>query len=146
MFVMHFILAYTAKYASAFYGPFRDAVGSGAALGKADKLSYQMHPAQADEALHEAALDIQEGADIIMVKPGMPYLDILYRIKHQFQKPVFVYQVSGEYAMLQAAAKCGWLELMPCVMESLLAFKRAGADAVISYFVKQAAQFISERV
>ena len=136
------ILAYTAKYASAFYGPFRDAVNSKAALGKADKLAYQMHPAQRNEALHEAALDIQEGADIIMVKPGLPYLDVLYCLKQQFAKPTFVYQVSGEYAMLQAAAKQGWLELEPCMMESLLAFKRAGADAILTYFAKQAAQFL----
>lgn len=136
------ILAYTAKYASAFYGPFRDAVGSRQALGKADKLSYQMHPSQTNEALHEAELDIAEGADILLVKPGLPYLDVLYRIKTQFAKPVAVYQVSGEYAMLQAAAQNQWLELEPCMIESLLAFKRAGADVILTYFAKQAAQWL----
>ena len=128
------ILAYAAKYASSFYGPFRDAVGSNANLGAGDKYSYQMDCANSDEALWEAGLDLEEGADIIMVKPGMPYLDIVRRIKDEFGAPTFVYQVSGEYAMLKAAAQNGWLNETACVMESLLAFKRAGANAILTYF------------
>jgi porphobilinogen synthase len=127
------ILAYAAKYASAFYGPFREAVGSKAALGKGDKRTYQMDPANGDEALREVALDIAEGADMVMVKPGMPYLDILHRIKQAFGLPTFAYQVSGEYAMLKAAAERGWLDGERATMESLLAFKRAGADGVLTY-------------
>ena len=127
------ILAYAAKYASAFYGPFREAVGSKSALGKGDKRTYQMDPANGDEALREVALDIAEGADMVMVKPGMPYLDILHRIKQAFGLPTFAYQVSGEYAMLKAAAERGWLDGERATMESLLAFKRAGADGVLTY-------------
>jgi porphobilinogen synthase len=134
------ILAYSAKYASSFYGPFRDAVGSAGNLGGGNKYSYQMDPANSNEALHEVALDINEGADMIMVKPGMPYLDILRRVKDTFQKPTFVYQVSGEYAMLKAAAQNGWLDEQATVMESLLAFKRAGADGILTYFAKDVAQ------
>jgi porphobilinogen synthase len=134
------VLAYAAKYASAFYGPFRDAVGSGANLGKGDKKTYQMDPANSDEALHEVALDLAEGADYIMVKPGMPYLDIVRRVKERFEVPTFVYQVSGEYAMLNAAAQNGWLDGDAVMMESLLAFKRAGADAVLTYFAMEAAE------
>jgi porphobilinogen synthase len=134
------ILAYSAKYASSFYGPFRDAVGSAGNLGAGNKFSYQMDPANSDEALHEVALDINEGADMIMVKPGMPYLDVLRRIKDTFQKPTFAYQVSGEYAMLKAAAQNGWLDEQETVMESLLAFKRAGADGILTYFAKDVAQ------
>ena len=133
------IMAYSAKYASSFYGPFRDAVGSAGNLGGGNKFSYQMDPANSDEALHEVALDIQEGADMVMVKPGMPYLDVLYRVKQTFQKPTFVYQVSGEYAMLQAAIKNGWLA-EDVIIESLLACKRAGADGILTYFAKQVAQ------
>ncbi|MEX0615533.1 MAG: porphobilinogen synthase, partial [Methylophaga sp.] len=133
------IMAYSAKYASSFYGPFRDAVGSAGNLGGGNKFSYQMDPANSDEALHEVALDIQEGADMVMVKPGMPYLDVLYRVKQTFQKPTFVYQVSGEYAMLQAAIANGWLG-DDVITESLLAFKRAGADGILTYFAKQVAQ------
>ena len=133
------ILAYSAKYASAFYGPFRDAVGSGANLGKGDKKSYQMDPANADEALHEIALDLEEGADMVMVKPAMPYLDIVWRVKERFAVPTFVYQVSGEYAMLQAAAAQGWIDGPACMMETLVGFKRAGADAVLTYFALDAA-------
>jgi len=133
------IMAYSAKYASSFYGPFRDAVGSASNLAGGNKYSYQMDPANSDEALHEVALDIQEGADMVMVKPGMPYLDVLYRVKHTFQKPTFVYQVSGEYAMLKAAVLNGWLS-DDAVMESLLAFKRAGADGILTYFAKDIAQ------
>ncbi len=136
------ILAYSAKYASSFYGPFRDAVGSGKALGKADKLQYQMDPANSHEAMHEVALDIQEGADIVMVKPGMPYLDIVRLTKDTFKVPTFVYQVSGEYAMLKAAAQMGWLNEQAVVMESLLAIKRAGADAILTYFAKQVATWL----
>jgi porphobilinogen synthase len=135
------ILAYSAKYASHFYGPFREAVGSQAALGKADKKQYQMDPSNANEALHEVALDLQEGADIVMIKPGMPYLDIVHRVKHTFKVPTFVYQVSGEYAMLKAATQSGWLEEQPVVLESLLAIKRAGADAILTYYAKQVAQW-----
>ena len=133
------IMAYSAKYASSFYGPFRDAVGSAGNLAGGNKFSYQMDPANSDEALHEVALDIQEGADMVMVKPGMPYLDVLYRVKQSFQKPTFVYQVSGEYAMLKAATLKGWLS-EEVIMESLLAFKRAGADGILTYFAKDIAQ------
>jgi len=136
------ILAYSAKYASAFYGPFRDAVGSGANLGRGDKRSYQMDPANGDEALREVRLDIEEGADMVMIKPGMPYLDIVRRVKHEFGMPTFVYQVSGEYSMLKAAATQGWLDEEKVVMESLLGMKRAGADGILTYFAKQAAQWI----
>jgi len=134
------ILAYSAKYASAFYGPFRDAVGSGANLGKGDKKTYQMDPANSDEALHEIALDIDEGADMVMVKPGLPYLDIVRRVKDAFGVPTLVYQVSGEYSMLQAAAGNGWIDGPACMMESLVAFKRAGADAILTYFAIDAAR------
>jgi porphobilinogen synthase len=134
------IMAYSAKYASAFYGPFRDAVGSKANLGKADKTTYQMDPGNSDEALREVALDIAEGADMVMVKPGMPYLDIVRRVKDEFRVPTFAYQVSGEYAMLKAAAHNGWLDHDAVMMESLLAFKRAGADGVLTYFALEAAQ------
>ncbi len=138
------ILAYSAKYTSAFYGPFRDAVGSAASLGKADKYSYQMDPANSDEALHEVALDLDEGADMVMVKPGMPYLDVVRRVKQEFGVPTFAYQVSGEYAMLKAAAANGWLDERACVLEALTAFKRAGADAVLTYFALDAARWLSE--
>jgi porphobilinogen synthase len=138
------IMAYSAKYASAFYGPFRDAVGSADALGKSNKFSYQMDPANSDEAMREIALDLAEGADIVMVKPGMPYLDIVRRAKDTFESPLAVYQVSGEYAMLKAAAQNGWLDERAVVMESLLAFKRAGADAILSYFAVDAARWINE--
>jgi len=134
------IMAYSAKYASAFYGPFRDAVGSAANLGKANKKVYQMDPGNSDEALREVALDIAEGADMVMVKPGMPYLDIVRRVKDEFRVPTFAYQVSGEYAMLQAAAQNGWLDLDAVMMESLLAFKRAGVDGVLTYFALDAAR------
>ncbi len=134
------IMAYSAKYASAFYGPFRDAVGSAANLGKSDKKVYQMDPGNSDEALREVAMDIAEGADMVMVKPGMPYLDIVRRVKDEFRVPTFAYQVSGEYAMLQAAAQNGWLARDAVMMESLLAFKRAGADGVLTYFALEAAQ------
>ncbi|AFJ02374.1 Porphobilinogen synthase [Methylophaga frappieri] len=133
------IMAYSAKYASQFYGPFRDAVGSAGNLAGGNKYSYQMDPANTDEALHEVALDIQEGADMVMVKPGLPYLDVLYRVKTTFQKPTFVYQVSGEYAMLQAAIANGWLNEQT-ILESLLSFKRAGADGILTYFAKYAAE------
>ncbi len=136
------IMAYSAKYASAFYGPFRDAVGSAANLGKADKKVYQMDPGNSDEALREVALDIAEGADMVMVKPGMPYLDIVRRVKDEFKVPTFAYQVSGEYAMLKAAAINGWLDHDAVMMESLLAFKRAGADGVLSYFALDAANYL----
>ena len=138
------ILAYSAKYASAFYGPFRDAVGSASALGGGNKYSYQMDPANGDEALREVALDIEEGADMIMVKPGMPYLDILRRIKDRFEMPTFVYQVSGEYAMIKATAQNGWLDERACVMESLLAFKRAGADGILTYYALDAARYLKD--
>ena len=134
------ILAYSAKYASSFYGPFRDAVGSGASLGKGDKKTYQMDPANTDEALHEIALDLDEGADMVMVKHGLPYLDIVRRVKDTFGVPTLVYQVSGEYSMLQAAAGHGWIDGPACMMESLLAFKRAGADAILTYFALDAAR------
>ena len=136
------IMAYSAKYASAFYGPFRDAVGSAANLGKADKKVYQMDPGNSDEALREVALDLAEGADMVMVKPGMPYLDIVRRVKDEFRVPTFAYQVSGEYAMLKAAAANGWLDHDAVMMESLLAFKRAGADGVLSYFALEAARLL----
>ena len=136
------ILAYSAKYASSFYGPFRDAVGSAGNLGKGNKHTYQMDPANGNEALREVALDIAEGADMVMVKPGMPYLDIVRRVKDEFQVPTYVYQVSGEYAMLKAAAQNGWLDEQACVLESLLAFKRAGADGILSYFALPAAAWL----
>jgi len=136
------IMAYSAKYASAFYGPFRDAVGSAKNLGKADKKTYQMDFANTDEALREVAMDISEGADMVMVKPGMPYLDIVRRVKEEFDYPTFAYQVSGEYAMLKAAAQNGWLDHDAVMMESLMAFKRAGADGVLTYFALEAARLI----
>ena len=139
------IMAYSAKYASAFYGPFRDAVGSAKNLGKADKKVYQMDPGNSDEALREVALDIAEGADMVMVKPGMPYLDIVRRVKDEFRVPTFAYQVSGEYAMLKAAAANGWLDHDAVMMESLLAFKRAGADGVLTYFALDAARLLRTR-
>jgi len=138
------ILAYSAKYASSFYGPFRDAVGSAGMLGKGNKYSYQMDPANADEALREIQLDLQEGADMVMVKPGMPYLDIIRRVKDQYGVPTFAYQVSGEYAMLKAASMNGWLDEKQVVMESLLAFKRAGSDAILTYYAKSVAQWLQE--
>jgi porphobilinogen synthase len=137
------IMAYSAKYASAFYGPFRDAVGSAGNLGKSNKAAYQMDPANTDEALREVALDIAEGADMVMVKPGMPYLDIVRRVKDEFRMPTYAYQVSGEYAMLKAAGINGWLDEKKAVLESLLAFKRAGADGVLTYFALQAAQWLA---
>jgi porphobilinogen synthase len=136
------IMAYSAKYASAFYGPFRDAVGSAANLGKADKKVYQMDPGNSNEALREVALDLAEGADMVMVKPGMPYLDIVRRVKDEFAVPTFAYQVSGEYAMLKAAAQNGWLDHDAVMMESLLAFKRAGADGILTYFARDAARLL----
>jgi porphobilinogen synthase len=138
------IMAYSAKYASAFYGPFRDAVGSAAQLGRGNKMTYQMDPANSDEALREVALDIQEGADMVMVKPGMPYLDIVRRVKEAFAMPTFVYQVSGEYAMLRAAFQQGWLDERKIVLESLLAFRRAGADGILTYFARDAARWLRE--
>jgi porphobilinogen synthase len=138
------IMAYAAKYASAFYGPFRDAVGSKANLGKSNKANYQMDPANSDEALWEVGLDLQEGADMVMVKPGMPYLDIVRRVKERFAAPTFVYQVSGEYSMLKAACTQGWLDERAAVMETLLGFRRAGADGVLSYFALQAARWLKE--
>ena len=139
------IMAYSAKYASAFYGPFRDAVGSAANLGKSNKKVYQMDPANSDEALREVAMDIAEGADMVMVKPGMPYLDIVRRVKDEFQVPTFAYQVSGEYAMLKAAAQNGWLDHDAVMMESLLAFKRAGADGILTYFARDAAKLLLKK-
>jgi len=136
------ILAYSAKYASSFYGPFRDAVGSAGSLGGGNKYSYQMDPANGDEALHEVALDLQEGADMVMVKPGMPYLDVVHRVKDAFQVPTYAYQVSGEYAMLMAAAQNGWLDERSVVLESLMAFKRAGADGVLTYFAPRVAAWL----
>ncbi len=136
------IMAYSAKYASAFYGPFRDAVGSASNLGKSNKKVYQMDPANTDEALREVAMDIAEGADMVMVKPGMPYLDVVRRVKDEFKIPTFAYQVSGEYAMLKAAAQNGWLDHDAVMMESLLAFKRAGADGVLTYFARDAARLL----
>jgi len=138
------ILAYAAKYASSFYGPFRDAVGSAGALGKADKRTYQMDPGNSDEALREVALDLDEGADMVMVKPGMPYLDIVRRVKDEFGVPTYAYQVSGEYAMLKAASANGWLDERACVLEALLGFKRAGADGVLTYFALDAARWLRE--
>jgi porphobilinogen synthase len=138
------ILAYSAKYASGFYGPFRDAVGSAGTLGKGNKYSYQMDPANSDEALREIQLDLQEGADIVMIKPGMPYLDIIRRVKDRYGVPTFAYQVSGEYAMLKAATMNGWLDEKQVVLESLLAFKRAGSDAILTYYAKSAAQWLQE--
>jgi len=137
------ILAYSAKYASSFYGPFRDAVGSAGNLGKGNKYTYQMDPANSDEALREVALDLEEGADMVMVKPGMPYLDIVRRVKDEFKVPTYAYQVSGEYAMLKAAAQNGWLDEKACVLESLLAFKRAGADGILTYFALDAAEYLA---
>lgn len=139
------IMAYSAKYASAFYGPFRDAVGSAANLGKSDKKVYQMDPGNSDEALREVAMDIAEGADMVMVKPGMPYLDVVRRVKDEFRIPTFAYQVSGEYAMLKAAAQNGWLDHDAVMMESLLAFKRAGADGVLTYFALDAARMLHKK-
>ena len=136
------IMAYSAKYASHFYGPFRDAVGSGGNLGKSDKKNYQMDFANVDEALHEVALDLAEGADMVMVKPGMPYLDVIRAAKETFKAPTFAYQVSGEYAMIHAAAANGWLDLEGCMMESLMAFKRAGADGILTYFALDAARLL----
>ena len=138
------IMAYSAKYASAFYGPFRDAVGSAGNLGKADKKTYQMDPANGDEALREIALDLEEGADMVMVKPGMPYLDIVRRVKEEFRVPTFAYQVSGEYAMIKAAAANGWLDERKCVLEAMMAFKRAGADGVLTYFAPMIARWLRE--
>ncbi|MGE8227142.1 MAG: porphobilinogen synthase [Stenotrophomonas sp.] len=138
------IMAYSAKYASAFYGPFRDAVGSSASLGKADKKTYQMDPANSDEAMREIALDLDEGADMVMVKPGMPYLDIVRRVKTEFGVPTFAYHVSGEYAMLKAAAANGWLDERKCVMETMIGFKRAGADGVLTYYAPQIARWLKE--
>jgi porphobilinogen synthase len=138
------ILAYSAKYASSFYGPFRDAVGSAGNLGKGDKHSYQMDVANSDEALREVALDLDEGADMVMVKPGLPYLDVVRRVKDEFGAPTFVYQVSGEYAMLMAAARNGWLDEKACALEALVAIKRAGADGILTYFAKRAAAWIKE--
>jgi porphobilinogen synthase len=139
------ILAYSAKYASSFYGPFRDAVGSAANLGAGNKYTYQMDPANSDESLWEVSLDIEEGADMVMIKPGMPYLDIVRRIKDQFGVPTYAYQVSGEYAMLMAAAQNGWLDEKAVIMESLLGFKRAGADGILTYFAKRVAQWLNEK-
>jgi porphobilinogen synthase len=139
------ILAYSAKYASNFYGPFRDAVGSAGNLGKGNKHNYQMDPANSNEALREVALDLQEGADMIMVKPGLPYLDIVRRVKDEFGAPTFVYQVSGEYAMLMAAIRNGWLDERGVIMESLMSIRRAGADGILTYFAKRAAVWIAER-
>ena len=138
------ILAYSAKYASSFYGPFRDAVGSAGALGKGNKYSYQMDPANSDEAIHEVALDLEEGADMVMVKPGLPYLDIVRRVKDEFGVPTFVYQVSGEYAMFKAAGQNGWIDERACVLEALTSIKRAGADGVLTYFALDAARWLRE--
>lgn len=138
------IMAYSAKYASAFYGPFRDAVGSAGNLGGSNKYTYQMDPANSNEALHEVRLDIEEGADMVMVKPGMPYLDIVRRVKDEFGVPTFAYQVSGEYAMLKAAAQNGWLDEKSCVLESLLGFKRAGADGILTYFAMDVAKWLKQ--
>jgi porphobilinogen synthase len=138
------LLSYAAKYASSWYGPFRDAVGSAANLGRADKYTYQMDPANSDEALHEVALDLAEGADMVMIKPGLPYLDIIRRVKDEFHVPTLAYQVSGEYAMIQAAAQNGWIDGRKVALEALLAFKRAGADAVLSYFAPDAARWLKD--
>ena len=142
-FINTLIMAYSAKYASAYYGPFRDAVGSAGNLGKSNKFNYQMDPANSDEALHEVGLDLAEGADMVMVKPGMPYLDIVRRVKEEFKVPTFAYQVSGEYAMHMAAFQNGWLDEKSVMMESLLAFKRAGTDGILTYFAKRAAQVLN---
>jgi porphobilinogen synthase len=139
------ILSYAAKYASAFYGPFRDAVGSSEALGQADKSTYQMDPANGDEALHEVAMDLAEGADMVMVKPGLPYLDVIHRIKEQFRVPTLAYHVSGEYAMLKAAVKNGWLDERKAVLESLIALRRAGADGILTYYAATVARWLRER-
>ena len=139
------ILAYSAKYASSFYGPFRDAVGSSGLLGKSSKETYQMDPANSDEALNEVKLDIQEGADMVMIKPGMPYLDIVFRVKQTFNKPTFVYQVSGEYAMIMAASLRGWLNQDDVILESLISFRRAGADAIITYFALEVARLMDSK-
>lgn len=139
------ILSYAAKYASNFYGPFRDAVGSASALGKADKRTYQMDPANTNEALHEVALDIAEGADMVMVKPGLPYLDIIQRIKERFLVPTFAYQVSGEYAMIKAAAQNGWLDEKNCVMETMVGFKRAGCDGILTYYALDIAKWLNNK-
>ncbi|OOY38932.1 delta-aminolevulinic acid dehydratase, partial [Solemya velum gill symbiont] len=139
------ILAYSAKYASSYYGPFRDAVGSAANLGAGNKYTYQQDPANSDEALHEVALDIEEGADMVMIKPGMPYLDIVRRVKESFAAPTFVYQVSGEYAMHMAAAQNGWLDGDAVMMESLTCIKRAGADGILTYFARRAAELLAEQ-
>ena len=136
------IMAYSAKYASSFYGPFRSAVGSAGNLGKGNKYTYQMDPANSDEALHEVALDLAEGADMVMVKPGLPYLDVLYRVKQQFKRPTYAYQVSGEYAMIKAAAANGWIDERMVAMEALTAFKRAGADGILTYFALDAARWL----
>jgi len=136
------ILAYSAKYASSFYGPFRDAVGSAGNLAGGNKYSYQMNPANSNEALHEVAMDIDEGADMVMIKPGMPYLDIVRMIKDEFKYPTYVYQVSGEYAMLKAAGQNGWIDEKACVMEALLSMKRAGADGILTYYAKTVAQWL----
>ncbi len=138
------IMAYSAKYASAYYGPFRDAVGSAENLGGGNKYSYQMDPSNTDEALHEVALDIEEGADMVMVKPGQPYLDIVYRVKQEFGVPTFAYQVSGEYSMIYASANAGWLDLESTVMESLIGFKRAGADGILTYFAPMVARILAD--
>jgi len=138
------ILAYAAKYASSFYGPFRDAVGSSGNLGSGNKYSYQMDPANSNEAIHEVALDIDEGADMVMIKPGLPYLDIVQRVSQELQFPTFVYQVSGEYAMLKAAAQNGWIDEKSCVLEALLSMKRAGADGILTYYAKSAAKWLQE--
>lgn len=137
------ILAYSAKYASAFYGPFRDAVGSSGNLGKANKKTYQMDPANGDEAFHEIALDLNEGADMVMVKPGMPYLDVIYRVKQNFKVPVMAYHVSGEYAMLKAASANGWIDEKKCVLEAMVGFKRAGTDAILTYYAKDVARWVN---
>ena len=138
------ILAYAAKYASSFYGPFRDAVGSSGNLGSGNKYSYQMDPANSNEAIHEVVLDIDEGADMVMIKPGLPYLDIVQRVSQELQFPTFVYQVSGEYAMLKAAAQNGWIDEKSCVLEALLSMKRAGADGILTYYAKSAAKWLQE--
>ena len=138
------ILAYSAKYASSFYGPFRDAVGSAGNLGGGNKYSYQMDPANSDEALHEVALDLQEGADMVMIKPGLPYLDIVRRIKDEFKAPTYIYQVSGEYAMLKAAGQNGWIDEKACVLEALISMKRAGGDGILTYYAKDVAQWLAE--
>ena len=139
------VMSYAVKYASAYYGPFHDAVGSASNLGKGNKATYQMDPANSDEALHEVAADLAEGADMVMVKPGMPYLDVVYRVKQEFGVPTFAYQVSGEYAMIKAAAQNGWLDHDATMLESLLAFKRAGADGVLTYFAPHAAELLRRR-